>query len=122
MRSLAAGLVIERCRVAGGAGGPGVGGRRRGHASVAIQGRELVAVRAGARDAFGLAVDIGTTSLAAALVSLEDGEVAASASSLNPQVAFGADVISRIKHTLEVPEGGAHLAARSATACRRWGN
>jgi uncharacterized 2Fe-2S/4Fe-4S cluster protein (DUF4445 family) len=60
---------------------------------------------------FGLAVDIGTTSLAAALVSLDDGSVAASASALNPQVAFGADVISRIKHTLEVPEGGAQLGA-----------
>jgi uncharacterized 2Fe-2S/4Fe-4S cluster protein (DUF4445 family) len=81
-------------------------------ATVAIQGRELVSVRAGrAGSMFGLAVDIGTTSLAAALVSLRDGEVAASASSLNPQVAFGADVISRIKHALEVPEGGAHLAA-----------
>jgi uncharacterized 2Fe-2S/4Fe-4S cluster protein (DUF4445 family) len=80
--------------------------------SVAIQGRELVSARAGRGEPmFGLAIDIGTTSLAAALVSLEDGAVAASASSLNPQVAFGADVISRIRHTLEVPEGGAHLSA-----------
>jgi uncharacterized 2Fe-2S/4Fe-4S cluster protein (DUF4445 family) len=79
---------------------------------VAIQRRELVSVRAGSAEALlGLAVDIGTTSLAAALVSLEDGSVAASASSLNPQVAFGADVISRIRHTLEVPEGGAQLTA-----------
>jgi uncharacterized 2Fe-2S/4Fe-4S cluster protein (DUF4445 family) len=58
---------------------------------------------------FGLAIDLGTTSLATALVSLADGSVAASASSLNPQVAFGADVISRIRHTLEVPDGLAHL-------------
>ncbi len=58
---------------------------------------------------FGLAVDVGTTSLAAALVSLSDGSVAASASSLNPQVAFGADVISRIRHTLDSPDGVAHL-------------
>lgn len=58
---------------------------------------------------YGLAVDIGTTSLAAALVSLADGLVAASASALNPQVAFGADVISRIGHTLATPGGLAHL-------------
>ena len=79
--------------------------------TVAIHGRELVLARAGsAARLFGLAIDLGTTSLAAALVSLDDGSVAASASSLNPQVAFGADVISRITHTLEVPDGGAHLA------------
>ncbi len=77
-----------------------------------VQGRELVSARAGgARPMFGLAVDVGTTSLAAAIVSLADGSVAASASALNPQVAFGADVISRIRHTLEAPKGGGHLAA-----------
>ena len=80
--------------------------------TVAIHGRELVSARPGrAERTFGLAIDIGTTSLAAALVSLEDGAVAASVSSLNPQVAFGADVISRITHALDVPDGGAHLAA-----------
>ena len=80
--------------------------------TVAVHGRELLLARAGrVASLLGLAIDIGTTSLAAALVSLDDGSVAASASSLNPQAAFGADVISRIKHTLEVPEGGAHLTA-----------
>jgi uncharacterized 2Fe-2S/4Fe-4S cluster protein (DUF4445 family) len=79
--------------------------------TVAIHGRELVLARAGSRARLlGLAVDLGTTSLAAALVSLDDGSVVVSASSLNPQVAFGADVISRIRHTLDVPDGGAHLA------------
>jgi uncharacterized 2Fe-2S/4Fe-4S cluster protein (DUF4445 family) len=61
------------------------------------------------RPRYGLAIDLGTTSLAAALVSLDDGSVAASASALNPQVAFGADVISRIGHTLASPDGLAHL-------------
>jgi uncharacterized 2Fe-2S/4Fe-4S cluster protein (DUF4445 family) len=83
-----------------------------GSVTVAIEGRELVSARSGRGEPmFGLAVDIGTTSLAAALVSLEDGAVAASASSLNPQVAFGADVISRIGHAVEVPAGGSHLTA-----------
>lgn len=72
--------------------------------------RPVVAPEPGrARPRFGLAVDIGTTSLAAALVSLADGTVAASASALNPQVAFGADVISRIGHTLASADGLAHL-------------
>ncbi len=61
------------------------------------------------RPRFGLAVDVGTTSLAAALVLLSDGSVAASASSLNPQAAFGADVISRIQRTLDSPDGVVHL-------------
>ncbi len=83
-----------------------------GSVNVAVHGRELVAVRpAPARPPLGVAVDLGTTSLAAALVSLADGRVAASASALNPQVAYGADVISRIRHETHVPGGGLHLTA-----------
>lgn len=44
----------------------------------------------------GIALDIGTTTLAMALVSVPDGQVLATTSELNPQKAFGADVISRI--------------------------
>lgn len=83
-----------------------------GPARVAIHGRELVAVDAATGSGpLGLAIDLGTTSLAAALVSLGDGRVLASASTLNPQVACGADVISRIRHETHVPGGGAHLTA-----------
>ncbi len=77
---------------------------------LAVHDRELVAAWPGPKTArFGLAIDVGTTSLAAAIVSLSDGKVAASAATLNPQVAFGADVISRIGHAIETPAGGAHL-------------
>ena len=44
----------------------------------------------------GMLLDIGTTTLAASLVDKETGETLARASILNPQGAFGADVISRI--------------------------
>ena len=44
----------------------------------------------------GMILDIGTTTLAACLVDAETGETLAKASALNPQGAFGADVISRI--------------------------
>jgi uncharacterized 2Fe-2S/4Fe-4S cluster protein (DUF4445 family) len=44
----------------------------------------------------GFALDIGTTSLAAALIHLSTGRLAATASVLNPQAEFGADVMSRI--------------------------
>lgn len=45
----------------------------------------------------GIAIDLGTTSLAAELVDLETGSIVASAGCMNPQVIFGADVISRIE-------------------------
>lgn len=45
---------------------------------------------------FGLAVDVGSTTLAIALVELASGHVAATASQLNPQVRWGGDIISRI--------------------------
>ncbi len=45
---------------------------------------------------FGLALDIGTTSVVSTLIELESGEALASASSLNPQAVFGGDLMSRI--------------------------
>ena len=46
--------------------------------------------------AHGLAVDIGTTKLAAYLIDLETGQTKARAGAMNPQIAYGEDVISRI--------------------------
>src|SRR6266550_3497024 len=45
---------------------------------------------------FGLAVDIGTTTVVTTLVELESGEQLGSVSSLNPQAVFGGDLMSRI--------------------------
>jgi uncharacterized 2Fe-2S/4Fe-4S cluster protein (DUF4445 family) len=45
---------------------------------------------------FGLAIDIGTTSVVTTLLELESGEQLASVSSLNPQAVFGGDLMSRI--------------------------
>ena len=53
---------------------------------------------------FGIALDIGTTTLAAALVDLGNGETLATTSALNPQASYGADVISRIQATVAHPE------------------
>jgi uncharacterized 2Fe-2S/4Fe-4S cluster protein (DUF4445 family) len=60
---------------------------------------------------YGVAVDIGTTTVAAKLLNLHSGEVAAVASALNPQKAYGADVISRINYIVEHP-GGLELLHR----------
>jgi uncharacterized 2Fe-2S/4Fe-4S cluster protein (DUF4445 family) len=49
------------------------------------------------RALFGVAVDIGTTTLVAALIDLRDGREMSVASSLNPQARHAQDVLSRIK-------------------------
>lgn len=48
----------------------------------------------------GLAIDLGSTTVAAFLTILEDGEVCAGGASLNQQTVYGADVISRLKAAL----------------------
>ncbi len=48
----------------------------------------------------GLAVDIGTTKVAGYLVDLSNGDILAKAGSMNPQIAFGEDVISRISYLI----------------------
>ena len=52
----------------------------------------------------GLAVDIGTTKVATYLLDLETGEIVSQAGSMNPQIAFGEDVISRISYLITHPE------------------
>ncbi|MBM4438851.1 MAG: DUF4445 domain-containing protein [Candidatus Rokubacteria bacterium] len=58
----------------------------------------LLAVERGDTSAmqFGLAVDIGTTTVVSTLIELASGEQLASVSSLNPQAVFGGDLMSRI--------------------------
>ena len=57
-----------------------------------------------ARDVLGVALDIGTTTLAAGLVNLDTGKLVALDAELNPQIAFGADVVSRIVYMQDSPE------------------
>lgn len=62
--------------------------------------------------ALGLTVDVGTTTVAASLVSLRTGETIATAARLNPQVPSGMDVISRIGYCLVKPNGLTYLQSR----------
>jgi uncharacterized 2Fe-2S/4Fe-4S cluster protein (DUF4445 family) len=57
------------------------------------------------RPLLGLAVDVGTTTIAAYLTDLRTGEVVATESAMNPQVAFGDDVIARLYYVVH-HEGG----------------
>ena len=65
---------------------------------------------------FGLAVDIGTTTVVAALLDLESGATLATLAARNPQTAYGDDVISRIGHTRDHDGGLAELHAAVANS------
>ncbi|MFO8112500.1 MAG: ASKHA domain-containing protein [Desulfosalsimonadaceae bacterium] len=58
----------------------------------------------------GLAVDLGTTTLVATLVSLKTGKEMSTTSSLNPQIRYGHDVVRRIRYA-STPEGLDELSA-----------
>ncbi len=64
----------------------------------------------------GLAVDVGTTKVAAYLVDLDNGETLAKAGTMNPQIAFGEDVVSRIAYCDKHPDGRETLQERLAAA------
>jgi len=68
---------------------------------------ELIALEAGDTTEFlyGVAIDIGTTTVVAALIDMNNGEELATASRVNPQKKFGLDVLTRITYELEHPEG-----------------
>ena len=70
------------------------------------QDKEVVRVEAGYTDAlYGAAIDIGTTTIALYLCKLDDGEIVATASEMNPQIVYGEDVMSRIQYTIANPGG-----------------
>ena len=75
---------------------------------VVVRQGEVLAVRAEDLPLLGLAVDIGTTKLAAYLVDLEAGSLLATAGHVNPQIAYGEDIISRIAFAMK-ELGGARV-------------
>lgn len=68
--------------------------------------REIINVRPGHKaGSFGLAVDIGTTTVAAYLCDLKSGQVLDTLSMMNPQVKYGEDVVSRISFHMDNDNG-----------------
>ena len=56
-------------------------------------------------DAFGIACDVGSTTIALHLVSLATGKVAATVGTANPQIRFGEDLMSRVSYVMMNPDG-----------------
>ena len=78
-------------------------------ATVAVrEGERLLAIWPGFRDkVYGIAFDIGSTTIAAHLCDLETGSVLAAGGAMNPQIRFGEDLMSRVSHIMMRP--GSHL-------------
>ncbi len=81
----------------------------KGHGGMTFtiwQEREVLRVQSGFRDRLlGLAVDMGTTTVAGYLCDLNAGEVLAVYGLMNPQVAYGEDLMSRISYANTHPDG-----------------
>ena len=81
-----------------------------------IRGPELIGFAQAGRRTFGLAVDLGTTNVAGFLVDLQTGVRVASLGIENPQVTWGADVISRMNHAIQGPANATELRQAASTA------
>ena len=84
--------------------------RGRDKASGVIFSDEILDLYSDEGPLLGAAVDLGTTSLSLNLFNLETGELLGRSSALNPQTAFGGDVITRINYCRQETEGVQVLA------------
>ncbi len=91
--------------------------RQQGWAArLGVRGSEVVAVVPPETPLLGLAVDVGTTKLAAYLVDLATGRTLARAGAMNPQIAYGEDVVSRISYATKEEHGGQVLQEQLVSA------
>lgn len=81
-------------------------------------GNEILGVSARPEEhlCYGIALDIGTTTLAAALVNQTSGTIVRTVTALNPQKQYGADVITRIQYASNTEDGLQHLQQAIVTA------
>jgi uncharacterized 2Fe-2S/4Fe-4S cluster protein (DUF4445 family) len=85
--------------------------RQHGWRALALlRGAEVIGFLPPQARPVGLAVDLGTTKIAAYLVDLQTGETLAAEGRPNPQIGYGEDVISRLGFALRQVDGGAALA------------
>jgi uncharacterized 2Fe-2S/4Fe-4S cluster protein (DUF4445 family) len=74
--------------------------------TVTLWHKEVIDVQPGYQEGiYGLAVDIGSTTVVAYLCNLRTGEILASESAMNPQVIFGEDLMSRISYAASNKDG-----------------
>lgn len=73
-------------------------------------GRVVTGVWPGLHDrAYGVAIDVGSTTIAGHLADLADGSIRASNGVMNPQIRFGEDLMSRVSYAMLHPDGAAEM-------------
>ncbi len=79
--------------------------------TVAVHARKhIIAIWPGLRErVFGLAVDVGSTTIAMHLCDLLTGNVLATSGAMNPQIRFGEDLMSRVSYSMMHPEGAQQM-------------
>ena len=86
---------------------------REGNWSVTVavhRDREIIGVWPGYRgEVYGLAIDVGSTTIAAHLCELSSGSVICSDGRMNPQIRFGEDLMSRVSYVMMHPEGSREM-------------
>ena len=72
------------------------------HSKSSRDSKEIINIWPGFYDGpiYGVAVDVGSTTMAANLCNLETGEVISSAGAMNPQIRFGEDLMSRVSYSM----------------------
>lgn len=74
------------------------------------QDKEVIRVQAGYQEGvYGLAIDVGSTTVVVHLCDLRTGKVLATKSAMNPQVRYGEDLMSRISYSDAEPQGLARM-------------
>jgi uncharacterized 2Fe-2S/4Fe-4S cluster protein (DUF4445 family) len=86
-----------------------------GRMSIVLRGSEIIACGRADAPALGLALDLGTTNAAGFLIDLSSGRRLATLGIENPQVGWGADLVSRISHAGRDPKAAAELQHAVAT-------
>ncbi len=86
-----------------------------------VRSSQIVAVQPSSGQYYGLAVDFGTTKLAAYLVDMTTGKTLASHGMMNPQISYGEDIIARCNMAVASTEGAAELQKMAADAISELG-
>jgi uncharacterized 2Fe-2S/4Fe-4S cluster protein (DUF4445 family) len=86
---------------------------REGHWKVTVaihDNKDIIAIYPGLEtQCYGLAVDVGSTTIAAHLTELSSGQILASAGTMNPQIRYGEDLMSRVSYAMMNPDGVAEM-------------
>jgi uncharacterized 2Fe-2S/4Fe-4S cluster protein (DUF4445 family) len=70
------------------------------------QDRDILRIEPGyVESLYGLAIDIGSTTVACYLCDLRTGEVRSTVAMMNPQIRFGEDLMSRVSYAMKEPQG-----------------